>query len=69
GDTVDEEHRVSCERRMVTEADREEISRGIAEGVEGKVIAARIRWLVTAIQQQLTQQLSADGVLRVIGCR
>ena len=29
-------------RRMLTEADREEISRGIAEQVEGKVIAERI---------------------------
>ncbi len=29
-------------RRMVTDADREEIARGIAELVEGQVIAARI---------------------------
>ena len=31
-----------CQRRMLTEADREEISRGIAEELEGKVIAGRI---------------------------
>jgi len=31
-----------AERRLITDADREEISRGIAENVEGKVIAARI---------------------------
>lgn len=30
------------QRRMITEADREEISRGIAENVEGRVIAERI---------------------------
>ncbi len=33
---------MSSERRMATEADRKEISRGIAEKLEGKVIAARI---------------------------
>ena len=33
---------MSCQRRMLTDADREEISRGIAENLEGKVIAARI---------------------------
>jgi hypothetical protein len=34
GVTADEEHRVGCQRRMLTEADREEISRGIAENLE-----------------------------------
>jgi hypothetical protein len=31
--------------------------------------APRIRWLVATLQQQFPQQLGADGVLRVIGCR
>ena len=33
---------MGCQRRMLTDADREEISRGIAENLEGKLIAARI---------------------------
>ena len=33
---------MSCQRGMLTEADREEISRRIAEELDGKVIAARI---------------------------
>ncbi|MGH3801459.1 MAG: hypothetical protein ACRDTD_15255, partial [Pseudonocardiaceae bacterium] len=31
-DTLDEEHRVGCQRRRLTDADPEEISRGIAAG-------------------------------------
>ncbi len=33
---------MSCQRRMLIEADREEISRGITDELEGQVIAARI---------------------------
>ncbi|MGH3710128.1 MAG: helix-turn-helix domain-containing protein, partial [Pseudonocardiaceae bacterium] len=40
---------------MVTEADREEISRGIAEGVEGKVIAARIGRPASVVSREITR--------------
>ena len=41
-----------AQRRMLTETDREEISRGIVEGLEGQVIAA---------------QQPADAIERVAG--
>ncbi len=46
---------MSCERRLVTEADREEISRGIVEGVEGKVIAARIGRSPSVVSREITR--------------
>lgn len=46
---------MSCERRMVTEADREEISRGIAEGVEGKVIADRIGRSPSVVSREIAR--------------
>ena len=36
GDAVDEEHRVDCQRRMLTGVDREEISRGVAGGLRAR---------------------------------
>jgi IS30 family transposase len=46
---------VSCQRRMLTEADREEISRGIAEDLEGKVIAARIGRCPSVVSREITR--------------
>lgn len=42
-------------RRMLTEADREEISRGIAEDLEGKVIAERIGRSPSAVSREITR--------------
>ena len=42
-------------RRMLTEADREEISRGIAEHAEGRVIAARIGRDPSVISREITR--------------
>jgi transposase, IS30 family len=46
---------VSCQRRMLTEADREEISRGIAEDLEGKVIAARIGRCPSVVSREIAR--------------
>lgn len=46
---------MDCERRMLTEADREEISRGVAEGLEGKVIAARIGRCPSVVSREITR--------------
>ncbi|MGH3873460.1 MAG: helix-turn-helix domain-containing protein [Pseudonocardiaceae bacterium] len=39
----------------MTEADREEISRGIAEGVEGTVIAARMGRSPSVVSREITR--------------
>jgi transposase, IS30 family len=46
---------VSCQRRMLTDADREEISRGIAENLEGKVIAARIGRCPSVVSREIAR--------------
>ncbi|MGH3792915.1 MAG: hypothetical protein ACRDQ9_19390 [Pseudonocardiaceae bacterium] len=46
---------MSCERRPLTEADREEISRGVAGGLEGTVIAARIGWSAGVVSREITR--------------
>jgi IS30 family transposase len=46
---------VSCQRKMWTEADREEISRGIAEQLEGKVIAARIGRCPSVVSHEISR--------------
>ncbi|MGH3709535.1 MAG: hypothetical protein ACRDRQ_15845 [Pseudonocardiaceae bacterium] len=38
----------------LTEADREEISRGVAGGLEGTVIAARIGWFAGVVSREIT---------------
>lgn len=52
GDIVDEEHQVSSERGMVTEIDREGISRGVAAGFPIKVIAAGIGRSVNVVSRE-----------------
>lgn len=52
---------MGCQRRMLTDADREEISRGIAEGLEGKVIAARIRWCPNVVSREITRHGGRPG--------
>ena len=46
---------MSGQRRMLTEADREEISRGIAEDLEGKVIAARIGRCPSVVSREIAR--------------
>jgi transposase, IS30 family len=46
---------VSGQRRMLTETDREEISRGIAENLEGKVIAARIGRCPSVVSREISR--------------
>lgn len=46
---------MSCERRSLTEVDREEISRGVAEGLEGEVIAARIGRSPSVVSCEITR--------------
>ena len=44
-----------CQRRMLTETDREEISRGIAEELEGKVIAERIERCPSVVSRDIAR--------------
>ncbi|MGH3699732.1 MAG: transposase [Pseudonocardiaceae bacterium] len=60
---------MSCERRMVTEADREEISWGIAEGVEGKVIAARIGRSPSVVSREIIRHGGRAGYRAVVARR
>jgi IS30 family transposase len=60
---------VGCQRRMLTDADREEISRGIAEGLEGKVIAARIRWCPSVVSREITRHGGRPGYRAVVAQR
>jgi IS30 family transposase len=68
GDAVDEEHRVDCQRRMLTEVDREEISRGVAGGVEGKVIAAGIRRCPSVVSREIARH-GGRGSYRAVVAR
>jgi IS30 family transposase len=48
-------------RRMLTEADREEISRGIAEDLEGRVIAERIGRCPSVVSREITRHGGRAG--------
>ncbi|MGH3756135.1 MAG: IS30 family transposase [Pseudonocardiaceae bacterium] len=57
---------MSCERRPLTEVDREEISRGIAGGLEGKVIAARIGRSPGVVSREITRHGGRAGYRAVV---
>ncbi|MGH3698272.1 MAG: IS30 family transposase [Pseudonocardiaceae bacterium] len=57
---------MSCERRPLTEVDREEISRGVAEGLEGKVIAARIGRSPGVVSREITRHGGRAGYRAVV---
>ncbi len=57
------------QRRMLTEADREEISRGIAEGLEGRVIAARIGRCPSVISREIARHGGRAGYRAVAARR
>jgi IS30 family transposase len=69
GDIVDEEHRVGGQRRMLTEADREEISRGIAEELEGTVIATRIGRCPSVVSREIFRHGGRAGYRAVAARR
>ncbi len=48
-------------RRMLTETDREEISRGIVAGREGQVIAARIGRCPSVVSREIARHGGRDG--------
>ena len=50
-----------AQRRMLTEQDREEISRGTVEGLEGKVIAARIGRCPSVVSREIARHGGRDG--------
>ncbi len=56
------------QRRMLTEADREEISRGIAEKLEGTVIAARIGRCPSVISREIARH-GGRGGYRAVAAR
>jgi len=56
-------------RTMLTEADREEISRGIVEGLTGTVIAARIGRCPSIISREITRHGGRDGYRAVAARR
>jgi len=56
-------------RRMITEADREEISRGIAEHAEGQVIAERIGRDPSVISREITRHGGRDRYRAVVAAR
>ncbi|MGB8200504.1 MAG: IS30 family transposase, partial [Pseudonocardiaceae bacterium] len=58
-----------AQRRMLTETDREEISRGIVEGVEGRVIAARIGRSPSLVSREITRHGGRDGYRAVAAQR
>jgi IS30 family transposase len=60
---------VGCQRRMLTDADREEISRGIAEGLAGKVIAARIGRCPSVVSREITRYGGRPGYRAVVARR
>lgn len=59
---------MSGQRRMLTETDREEISRGIAEDLEGKVIAARIGLCPSVVSGEISGHGGRAGY-RVLAAR
>jgi transposase, IS30 family len=60
---------VSGQRRMLTEADREEISRGIAENLEGRVIAARIGRCASVVSREIARHGGRAGYRAVAARR
>ncbi|MGH3498144.1 MAG: IS30 family transposase [Nocardioidaceae bacterium] len=60
---------MSCQRRMLTDADREEISRGIAENLEGKVIAARIGRCPSVVSREIARHGRRPGYRAVVARR
>ena len=56
-------------RRMLTEADREEISRGIAEQLEGKQIAARIGRCPSVVSREIARHGGRAGYRAVAARR
>jgi transposase, IS30 family len=54
---------------MLTEVDREEISRGIAEGMEGKVIAARIGRCPSVVSCEIARHGGRPGYRAVVARR
>jgi IS30 family transposase len=54
---------------MLTEADREEISRGIAEKLEGRVIAARIDRCPSVISREIARNGGRAGYRAVAARR
>ncbi|MGH3572801.1 MAG: transposase, partial [Pseudonocardiaceae bacterium] len=60
---------MSSRRRMLTEADREEISRGIAENLEGTVIAARIGRCPSVVSREITRHGGRAGYRAVVARR
>ncbi|MGH3899039.1 MAG: transposase [Pseudonocardiaceae bacterium] len=60
---------MSCQRRMLTEADREKISRGIAEELEGKVIAERIGRCPSVVSRDIARHGGRAGYRAVVARR
>ncbi|MGH3830485.1 MAG: transposase [Pseudonocardiaceae bacterium] len=60
---------MSCERKMLTEVDREEISRGAAEGVEVKVVAARIGRSPSVVSREIARHGGRDQYRAVVAHR
>ena len=58
-----------AQRRMLTEIDREEISRGTVEGVEGLVIAARIGRSPSVVSWEIARHGGRDGYRAVAAQR
>ena len=58
-----------AQRRMLTEQDREEISRGTVEGLEGKVIAARIGRCPSVVSREIARHGGRDGYRAVAAQR
>ncbi|MGH3936028.1 MAG: helix-turn-helix domain-containing protein [Pseudonocardiaceae bacterium] len=54
---------------MLTETDREEISRGIAEGLEGKVIATRIGRCASVVSREIARHGGRAGYRAVVARR
>ncbi|MGH3534087.1 MAG: helix-turn-helix domain-containing protein, partial [Pseudonocardiaceae bacterium] len=54
---------------MLTDADREEISRGIAENLEGKVIAARIGRCPSVVSREIARHGRRPGYRAVVARR
>ena len=58
-----------AQRRMLTETDREEISRGIVEGLEVQVIAARIDRSPSVVSRDIARHGGRDGYRAVAAQR
>ena len=60
---------MGCQRRMLTDADREEISRGIAENLEGKLIAALIGRCPSVVCREIARHGGRAGYRSVAARR